>query len=216
MHTRWVVVAGAVAVIAVAGFAVQNGELRRNVSEAVTAAVTPEKRIVVPEGTSITVRLAHELSTSDSRVGDTFGATVAEPVTVGDEVVIPAGADISGRVIVAEQPGRVKGRGHLQLRYEVLAIGDDRYELDTRSVMYESPSSAGRDAALIGGGAVAGGIVGGATGGSAGSAVKGGLIGGAAGTAAALATRGPQLVFRTGALLRFRLDRELQVRQRPA
>jgi hypothetical protein len=126
-------------------------------------------------------------------------------------VAIPAGAQVEGHVILAEQPGKSSGRGHLQLQYDEVAFGGHRYELDTRSRVYTSASGSKKDAALIGGGAVAGGVLGGILGGSAGSAVKGAVVGGAAGTGASLLTRGPQLTLEAGRVLTMSLDHDVRV-----
>ena len=196
-------------------FAFQNRGVRHAVS-ATVASVTPAREITVPRGTMITVRLEDRLGTSASRAGDPFMAMVESPVSVGDDVVIPSGAEVAGNVLVAEPAGHISGHGRLQLRYASLRIGDEHYPLDSRSLMYESASSARRSTGLIGGGAVLGGLIGGIAGGSGGSAVKGAVVGGAAGTAASAMSPAPQLLFEPGTLLRFALDQDVAIRVRPA
>jgi len=169
------------------------------------------QHLVVPEGTPVSVRLGTTLSTKTANVGDRFAATVTSPVRVEGSTAIPAGAAVEGHVILAQQPGKASGRGHLQLEYDQVAFNGHRYDLDTRSRVYTSASGAKKDAAMIGGGAVAGGLVGGILGGSAGSAVKGAVIGGAAGTGASLLTRGPQLTLEAGRELSMTLDHDVRV-----
>jgi hypothetical protein len=169
------------------------------------------QRLLVPEGTEVAVRLGTTLSTKTTSVGDRFAATVTSPVRVEGTTAIPAGAAVEGHVILAQQPGKASGRGHLQLEFDQVAFDGHRYDLDTRSRVYTSASGSKKDAALIGGGAVAGGVLGGILGGSAGSAVKGAVVGGAAGTGASLLTRGPHLTLEVGRELTMTLDRDVRV-----
>ena len=169
-------------------------------------------RIEVPQGTALSMRLQTTLSTKTAQVGDRFEAEVSSPVYVNGELAIPEGAEVSGRLIVAEQPGKASGRGKLQLAYDKLRFDGHSYDLNSRSPVYESQSGTAKDVGLIGGGAVAGGVVGGVLDGGSG-AVKGAVIGGAAGTGASLLTRGPQLELGQGTALRLQLDESLSLRQ---
>jgi hypothetical protein len=169
-------------------------------------------RIVVPQGTAMRFRLSTSLSTKTSNLGDTFEATVASPVSVNGRVAIPEGANVSGHVVLAQQPGKASGRGQLQLSYDKITFGGHSYDLSTRSQVYESKSGTKKDVELIGGGAVAGGVVGAILGGG-GSVGKGAAVGAAAGTGASLMTRGPQLNLEAGTVLNADLDEALHVRR---
>ena len=58
--------------------------------------------ITIPVGTVITVRLGETLSSKDSSAGQSFSATVAEPVTVEGKTVIEKGASARGTVVDAK------------------------------------------------------------------------------------------------------------------
>jgi hypothetical protein len=176
------------------------------------AAKATSSTLEVPAGTPIALTLGTTLSTKSASVGDRFSATVASPVHVHGDVAIPAGAEVSGRVVIAKQPGKSSGRGALQLEFENLSFEGRTYALDSRSRVYQSKSGTSKDVKLIGGGAAAGAVVGGILGGSAGDAAKGAVVGGATGTAASLLTRGPQLTLERGTALSFTLDRDVAVR----
>jgi len=167
--------------------------------------------IEVPQGTALAMSLQTTLSTKTSQVGDRFEAEITSPVRVGGKLAIPQGARVSGHVILAQQPGKASGRGQLQLAYDKLQFDGRSYGLNSRSPVYESKSGTAKDVALIGGGAVAGGVVGGVLDGGSG-AVKGAVVGGAAGTGASLLTRGPQLELERGTALQLHLDQALSVR----
>ena len=201
-----------VLLVAVGVYAYQSNEGVRATVQDVVAEVTPgDERVEVPSGTQVAIRLETTLTTKNSKVGDRFVATLVEPIVVNGETAVPAGAEITGHVILAEEPGKASGRGHLQLAYNELRYGGQTVDLNSRSQIYESESGTKKDAAIIGGGAAGGAIIGGVTGGSAGDAAKGAVIGGAAGTAASLMTRGPQLELTAGTILYFRLDERLEV-----
>lgn len=56
------------------------------------------------QGSQVRLTLVNGLSSSVARDGDPFTATVAEPVFVGSELVLPAGAIVHGTVSSVERP----------------------------------------------------------------------------------------------------------------
>lgn len=172
----------------------------------------PLRRTLVPQGTSITLKLETALSTKTTQVGDPFEASVSAPVSVAGVTAVPAGARVAGRVILCDQPGKASGRGKMQLAFDKLTFDGHSYELGSRSAIFQSRSGAKTDREVIGGGAAAGAVVGGILGGNLGSAAKGAVIGGAAGAGVSLMTRGPQLEFAPGTKIRFLLDQPVEVR----
>jgi hypothetical protein len=56
------------------------------------------------QGSQVRLTLVNGLSSSVARDGDPFTATVAEPVFVGNELVLPAGAIVHGTVSSVERP----------------------------------------------------------------------------------------------------------------
>ena len=69
--------------------------------------------VVVPAGTVLTVRLGQAVGSKISTPGQTFVATLASPVTVGGNTVIPAkpGSSQQSRV-VADTRQRMTSHGH--------------------------------------------------------------------------------------------------------
>ncbi len=72
--------------------------------------------IVVPAGTTVTVRLAQSVGSKISQAGQGFSGTVTDPVVVGGTTAIPAGAKVSGTVLDAKPLGRFAGGASLSLR----------------------------------------------------------------------------------------------------
>src|SRR5260370_17259511 len=83
--------------------------------------------VTVPEGTSIVVRLDQAISSKTNHSGDTFNATVAQPVSVGDKVVIPEGATATGTVVEAKARGHFKAAAILQIVLNSVTILNTNY-----------------------------------------------------------------------------------------
>lgn len=73
------------------------------------------------EGTSIRVHLLDRLSTAESEKGEPFRTRVATDVLQGGQVVIPAGAEIDGRVIEVSS-GHMGGSGTMRLHPEYVIL----------------------------------------------------------------------------------------------
>jgi hypothetical protein len=151
--------------------------------------------VTLPAGTSFGMTLSTDLNTKTATTGSSFTGTVAEDVVVDGRVAIPAGAEVSGHLLDAARSGKSSGRAHMQLSYDNVSFGGHTYNIAAASDTIFGKGGSGKDAAMIGGGAVAGGVLSKVLGGSA---VGGAVAGAAAGTAASLLTRGPDLHLEAG------------------
>src|SRR6185295_9590712 len=61
--------------------------------------------IVVPAGTVLTIRTGEALSSKTSQTGQTFLATLAQPVSVGGRSALTTGSTVSGTVVTAKAKG---------------------------------------------------------------------------------------------------------------
>jgi hypothetical protein len=166
--------------------------------------------IVLEEGTPLVLALDTTVSTASARPGDVVTARLLEPVRVGERVVVPEGAEVRGKVTTALRPGKVKGRARLVVDFERLTVDGRAHEIAASPIDVTAGDSKKRDAAIIGGGAGAGAIIGGIADGGKGAAI-GGLIGGAAGTGAVLATRGKDVVLPAGTHVKVKLSRSARL-----
>ena len=164
----------------------------------------------VPAGTSITVVMADEVSTSKSKEGDTFNASLAEHWVVDGRVVAERGDKVVGRVNDVVTPGRVKGRAELKLVLTELLTDDRTYPLRTQPFVAIAVDNKERDAAIIAGGAGVGAAIGAITGGKKGAAI-GAIIGGGGGTATVLATPGQSMKIEPETKVNFVLDQDLRL-----
>ena len=143
----------------------------------------PPRVYTVPSGTTLTVRIAQDLSSKTSNVGDPFSGTLAQSVRVEGVTVLKAGAPVSGTVASAKKQGRFKGEGDLGIQLN--RVGP--YEVTTQELLETVKGKGKRTGAMVGGGAGGGALIGGLAGGGKGALI-GGLVGAGAGTVGAAVT----------------------------
>ncbi|HET9085907.1 MAG TPA: BON domain-containing protein [Acidobacteriaceae bacterium] len=169
-----------------------------------------QQTFVLPAGTKIRVRLAQTLSTKHSRTGDPFSGTVASPVQVNGETVIPAGANASGTVIQSKSQGRFAGQAVLAVRLDSIRVDGGTYQVQTSRVERIEKGKGERSAILAGGGAGLGALIGGLAGGGEGALI-GGLVGGGGGAAGSAFTGSHDLLLPAESILTFDLDHSVAV-----
>lgn len=126
------------------------------------------------------------LTSERARVEDRVEAHVVRDVRVNGLVAVPAGTRALGTVVVVERGGKVRERARLGIRFDTLLLPDGtELAINTEPIyrLGEAPSNS--SGAKIGGGAVAGAILGAIIAGGKGAAI-GGATGAGAGTAAVL------------------------------
>src|ERR1700735_2227913 len=181
-------------------------------------------QIELPTGTRIPLVLHNGVSTRTAQVGDPVYFETLFPVMKDGRVIVPAGSYVSGEVTESKRPGRVKGRGELNIRLMTLIL-PNAYMVDLNAV----PSNAGtggnettnNEGKIIGdsnkGGDVgtvakttaAGAGIGAIAGRSAAGAGSGAGVGAAAGLMAVLLTRGPEAELPRGSTVEAVLDRAI-------
>jgi len=175
-----------------------------------TRAASQAAPVTIPAGTVITVRTAEALSSKSSEAGQTFTATVARPVNVGDAMVIAGGAKAAGVVTVAHPLGRFKGGAALGVRLTSVEINGQDVQVSTASVARTEKGKGKRTATMIGGGAGLGALIGGLAGGGKGAAI-GALAGAGAGTAGTAFTGNKDITIPAEAALSFKLTKPVEV-----
>jgi hypothetical protein len=150
------------------------------------------------------------LSTKTAKPEDRVVAELTEDVVVDGDVLLPAGAEVTGHVVSAVRSGHVKGKARLVVSFDKVQAGGKTFRIDATGFDVTAGSSAGKDAKIAGGAAAGGAVIGAIAGGGDG-ALKGGLIGGALGGAAVLATRGQEVQLPAGSLYKIELRKSLQL-----
>jgi hypothetical protein len=83
----------------------------------------PDTTITVPKGTRLQLALANPIRTRDAHVGDTVHAVTTFPVTVGQDLAIPQGAYVVGRVVRVSKRGSTRFDG-LQIEFKQLVFSN--------------------------------------------------------------------------------------------
>ena len=173
------------------------------------ALAVAQRSTTIPSGTEISVR-TDEAIRADSQNADTsrtYSGKVSEDVMGSDgRVLIPRGS--------RAQLAAMRDSDSLTLDLRSVTVHGERYTIQSADVAAGSQKQGvgknKRTGKYVGGGAVAGAVIGAIAGGGKGAAI-GALAGGAAGAGAQTLTRGKKLDVPAETNLRFRLDQDLVV-----
>ncbi|MBL8215398.1 MAG: hypothetical protein JNK87_32055 [Bryobacterales bacterium] len=150
----------------------------------------PPNQVTIPAGSKVTVRLGQALSTERAQVGDSFVATLDQPLVSEGFVLAERGARVTGKITASDPGGKVKGVSLLGLELTSFRTSDGQtVEIKTVEFRKEAESNTKNDAAKVAVGAGVGAALGAIFGGGKGAAIGAGS-GAAAGTGVVLATRG--------------------------
>src|SRR5688572_2134205 len=183
----------------------------------------PQPAKIVPKGTVIPVELLNRLSTKNVEEGTNVYARTIFPISINNEIVIPVGSHVSGKIQAAERPGKVKGKASLTLSFHTMILpngvtvpiygalgGSDEGHREGENTI-KGESSKGKDAGTIAKGGLGGGVVGGVVRGDGRGAALGGGIGAGVGLATVLLTRGEDLTRPKGTDLEIGLEQPLEL-----
>src|SRR5208337_2758462 len=131
----------------------------------------PPANITIPDGTVLSIRMLDTLNSETANPGDAFRATLNSSIEVDGKVVIPADADINGRVIDAHAAGKFKGAGLLTIELVKVSFNGRSYPIYTDRWSKETSGRGKNTAEKVGGGAALGAIIGALAGGGKGAGV---------------------------------------------
>jgi hypothetical protein len=89
---------------------------------------TPATMITLPKGTAISAAARQTLATDKNKVGDTFAASLTQPIQVNGKTVIPKGAQVTCRIV------RVK-KNEIKVTLASVTIHGKSYPLDSNSIV---------------------------------------------------------------------------------
>ena len=174
------------------------------------AAPQPPPPIEIPAGTMVEARIDQTLSTRRSHVGQRFHASLAAPLMVDGQQVIPLGAPIEGTVTMCKASGRFKGRGEIAIRLDTIEYNGQQVPIQTSLDAKRSGAHKKADILFIGGGAGTGAVIGAVAGGGAGAAIGAGA-GAGAGLVGAVITGKKQVVIPAEMVFTFHLTSQLEL-----
>jgi len=182
----------------------------QNAPESVLDHAFSPKPVVVSAGKQIVITADQTVSSKTSNPGDFFDASIAEPVMVGEKVVIPKGARARGTVTEAKSAGKFKGNAAITVTLNSVTVHGEEYRLKTTQVTESGKGRGKRTAVGAGGGAAVGAIIGALAGGGKGAAIGAGA-GAGAGTAGAAYTGDRDVTIEPETKLTFQLREPLEV-----
>jgi len=182
--------------------------------ESTPPAPAEPRRVTLPAGFELSVRLSHSHSTERHLGGDTFYANLDHPIIIDDMVIAKKGARVEGRVLEVQRAGRVKGLSQLSIELVRLDAADGQtLGVVTSRIHRQGDESKKEDAKKVGIATGIGAIVGAIAGGGKGAAIGAGVGAGAGGGAVA-ATRGEPVEIPSETRLTFRLLDPVEVVER--
>ena len=166
--------------------------------------------VTVPAGTTLTVRMIDPVDSSVNQTGETFRASLDEPLVVDGRTIAARGANVTTKLVSVEEAGRISGRSELALILYEVTINGRNYEITTEEVSQQGASRGQQSATRIGGLAVLGAVIGAIAGGGSGAA-KGAAAGAGAGTAVQVLTHGESVKIPAETRLDFTLAKSLDL-----
>jgi hypothetical protein len=165
----------------------------------------------LPAGTNLVVRMIDAVDSESARAGQTFQASLDQPVTLPNgETAIPRGADVVVKLVDAKESGTFTGRAELALNLQSVRVNGRMVEVNTQSVSRVSGSQGGETAKRGAAGAVVGAGLGAIFGGGKGAAT-GAAVGGAAGAGTQVITKGQRVRIPSETRLTFVLDTAVRI-----
>jgi hypothetical protein len=172
------------------------------------------KKMIVDQGTQLTVRLVDPIDSEKNQTGDTFHATLNTPLSSDGEQVVPAGSDLIGHLVDVKSAGKFKGQSGVVLQLDSITVGGQTYNIQTDQYKKDATSRSKNTAEKVGGGAVLGGIIGAIAGGGKGAAI-GAAAGAGVGGGVQAGTKSQQIKLPSETVLNFTLQAPITVVQAP-
>ena len=165
----------------------------------------------IPAGTRLVGALDNAVSTARNEPGDLVHLRTVKPLELAEGVTVPEGIVIEGEVVRAKGGGRLAGAPALTIQFKSVSLQGHRQEIVADPLRVRGKDDLGESVALIGGGAVVGGVVGALAGNTTAGIAAGAVIG----TGTAVVTKGDQIVLPAGQKLRVRLAQPVTVHFKP-
>ena len=168
------------------------------------------KRVTIPSGTTLAIRLVDGIDSETSQPGQTFKATLDSPLSVDGDIALPAGYDVQGHIVDVKSAGKFAGKSEVVLQLDRILVGGKSYSIQTDQYRREGSSRGKNTAEKVGAGAAIGAIIGGIAGGGKGAAI-GAAAGGGLGGGVQAATKSQQIKLPSETVLNFSLQSSLTV-----
>jgi len=167
--------------------------------------------VMLPAGAKLVVRMIDGVDSERNTVGQTFAASLDEPLLIDGEPVIPRGADVIVKLVDDKESGKLTGRTSLTMDLVSVKVNGRMVDINTQTVTEESSSRGARTAKTTGGGAALGALIGAVAGHGKGAAVGAGA-GAAAGAGVEILTKGQRVHIPSETRLTFVVENPVRIR----
>ena len=163
-------------------------------------------------GTPVSVSLNQDFSSDQLEVGQTLEATIASPLVLHGNVIVPRGAAAVLRVTEVDQSGKYAGRSRVDATLTGITSGARHFHVTTSTYAFNGPSQVAHTAERAGIGAAIGGAAGFIGGKLFHHAAAGTAAGAGAGAGVGAVTNKPRPVkVKAETVVQFRLSRPLSL-----
>ncbi|WP_309400826.1 glycine zipper family protein [Cerasicoccus maritimus] len=168
-----------------------------------SSAPTSSTVIEIPTGATLMVSLQSGINSGKVKPGQSFPAVLISDLRVGNEIVLPAGTVVQGKVVEAKSAGRLRKSADLTLTIDSISYNGQQVAVKTST---QQETSAGKGGRKVLGGAAEGAAMGAIFGAINGDAGDGAAGGAAAGAASGLLRKGDNVEYSAGSVLAFTLE----------
>jgi hypothetical protein len=126
-----------------------------------TTAATTARHVTMQPNTAIDVTLVDAIDTDEDVTGDGFRARLNRPIVVNGTTVFAEGAGAKGVLNKVVESGHLQTPAELNFSLTSIQDQDGRWvSVGTNTIREKKASHTNREVAMIGGGAIVGGIIG--------------------------------------------------------
>ena len=164
----------------------------------------------LPSGSQISVRLIEPVDSDRNKEGDEFRASLEDPITLGNDVVVQKGSDARVRLVNEQESGKFQGRAALTVQLISITTDGKTVPVFSSDVSEYSGSRGARTAKSAAAVGAVGAIIGAIAGGGKGAAIGAGA-GAAAGAGAQTVMKGQQVKIPSETVLTFTTQKPVQL-----
>jgi hypothetical protein len=205
-----------VAALALAGCASRQVEVESD-GEVITPVMSTNPNVLA-SGSTMEVQLNQALSTEGNKVGDTFTANVVSNVTTSSgDIIIPAGAVVSGRISALDDSDHPADQALIQLQFNKLTVNGRDYTFGANVSNVAMIETSTAKSTTVAKSAATGAAIGAAIGAifkgrDLEAILKGGAIGAAAGTVISLGVGDVEHVIPAGTRMTIQSTQQVSLR----
>ena len=131
--------------------------------------------LTVPAGTRLVVRMSDAIDSRQHSAGHRFRGQLESAVSVDGATVLPRGTIVHGRIVSAQQAGRIAGSSQLSIEFTDVMIGDELFQIATSDVSARTEGEMGNTVRRTARGAALGQLIDGRSGRNTGARVGAGV-----------------------------------------